>query len=206
MIGYLKKLCNEINDNKIILFLLVLGQILIIIAPFIFTREGLLFGFDSNTGAIGDTIGGSTAPIIGSINIIIVYYALKTQMKANSLIQDQINNQYKIDQIKYLTSFIEYEIGEFEFSDKKGVKAVNNIILLISNGNSLNGTIFYQFIENLLQTCLECRKEIISIKSDNLKKTHEFIFKKKILDKIQFNLMLNSNDPNFKKLIINLIY
>ncbi|VTP95811.1 hypothetical protein [Sphingobacterium daejeonense] len=47
----------------------------------------------TQTGNIGDTIGGITAPIIGLIGAILVFLALKAQTQANILVQQQIENQ-----------------------------------------------------------------------------------------------------------------
>lgn len=41
------------------------------------------------TSKVGDTIGGTTAPIIGFISAILVYFAFRQQIKANKLTQDQ---------------------------------------------------------------------------------------------------------------------
>lgn len=69
----------------------ILGITLVILAPFIFTRSGFI-DF-SNTGQIGDTIGGITAPIANLIGSILIFYALQAQIEANRIIQDQIKSQ-----------------------------------------------------------------------------------------------------------------
>lgn len=72
--------------------ILVAGILLILFFPFLLTRKWGLIDF-SNTGQIGDTIGGITAPISGLIGSVLVYFALKAQIEANQLIQRQIEEQ-----------------------------------------------------------------------------------------------------------------
>lgn len=56
--------------------------VIIILAPFILTRSLGLVSFD-DTGQIGDTIGGTTAPIIGIVSIYLLYRTLKEQAEFN---------------------------------------------------------------------------------------------------------------------------
>lgn len=69
--------------------LLIIGVIIIFLAPWIFTRNWCLPSFES-TGPIGDTIGGITAPFLNLIGATLVFFALKAQVKANQLVQNQI--------------------------------------------------------------------------------------------------------------------
>jgi hypothetical protein len=53
---------------------------------YVLTRPALIDGFNfSDTGEIGDTIGGLTAPIIGIVGTLLVYYSFQAQLKANKL-------------------------------------------------------------------------------------------------------------------------
>jgi len=70
-------------------------------SPYILTRDYIGIYFDEITGPIGDTIGGITAPIVGLIGAILVYYALKEQIKANEIIQKQFRSQ-KRDESKQI--------------------------------------------------------------------------------------------------------
>ena len=72
--------------------LLIVGVILIILAPLILTRGLVIIDF-SNTGQIGDTIGGITAPIASLVGSILVFFALETQIEANQIIQEQMKVQ-----------------------------------------------------------------------------------------------------------------
>jgi hypothetical protein len=58
--------------------LLILGIILIFTSLYIFTRPALFASFDfSESGQIGDTIGGITAPIINLIGAYLVYISFQ---------------------------------------------------------------------------------------------------------------------------------
>lgn len=80
------------NPLKYGTLLLWIGVPLVLLAPIIFTRTTNGINF-LETGQIGDTIGGTTAPIIGLIGAILVYLALKAQIHANVLVQKQIRQQ-----------------------------------------------------------------------------------------------------------------
>ncbi|WDO14535.1 hypothetical protein MH928_07515 [Flavobacterium sp. WW92] len=71
--------------------LLWIGIPICIIAPFACTQLDWI-NFNT-TGPIGDTIGGTTAPFINVMAAILVFLALRAQIDANLLIQDQIDRQ-----------------------------------------------------------------------------------------------------------------
>ena len=63
-------------------------------SPLIFTQKGIA-NF-SDTGQIGDTIGGITSPFIGMASIIVMFLAFYMQFKANKLMQLQFErNQFE---------------------------------------------------------------------------------------------------------------
>lgn len=65
-----------------------LGGLVILVAPYILTRNLGLIDF-TTTGAIGDTIGGITAPIVNFMAALLVYYAFRAQIDANNIIFQQ---------------------------------------------------------------------------------------------------------------------
>lgn len=120
----------------------IVGIVLIIISPFIFTRNLGAVDF-SSTGQIGDTIGGITAPIVNLLGALLVFFALKAQVDANSLIQAQIesqrqeelkkkNLQYFLEQFK----MIREDINDFSYFKSepgrhvihKGSDAFNHVL------------------------------------------------------------------------------
>lgn len=103
--------------------LLLIGIPLCLLAPFIFTLP-LGFVDFTNTGPIGDTIGGITAPFINILGAILVFLALKAQIEANIAIQEQIDQQEidkKIDnesrQLNQYYSNLKDSIDRFRYSN-----------------------------------------------------------------------------------------
>lgn len=86
------------------------------------------FWFDySKTGTFGDTIGGLTAPIIGIFSSLLIYFSFRAQIKANYIVQSQIEKQEKSENEKKVIEFINNlmlqfreEINEFSYSDYEG--------------------------------------------------------------------------------------
>jgi hypothetical protein len=90
-----KTVILNINRTEIYIFLGV--GFLLFILPLIFTSVNISLISFRETGQIGDTIGGITAPFIGFGGSILVYLALKAQIDANDKIQKQFDEQKKID-------------------------------------------------------------------------------------------------------------
>jgi hypothetical protein len=84
-----KEILKPLKNGNLLLWV---GIPIVLIAPFLFTRKFGLLDF-TQTGNIGDTIGGITAPIIGLIGAFLVFLALKAQTQANILVQQQIDSQ-----------------------------------------------------------------------------------------------------------------
>ena len=109
------------KTEKQILIILIIGVILTLVSPYFLTRSAGLIDF-SNTGSIGDTIGGITSPIVSLIGSLLVYYALKAQIDANAIIQQQLNDQkvaeYDRKIVTYLSeqlNMIRTDINDLEF-------------------------------------------------------------------------------------------
>ncbi len=64
-------------------WVLFLVCLIILTLPYIFTREAIYGISFMNTGNIGDTIGGITAPFVGLVSIILLYITLREQLKIN---------------------------------------------------------------------------------------------------------------------------
>lgn len=108
--------------EKVIPFILIFGILLIVISPILFTQiSGLIDFTNANTNNIGGTIGGITAPFTSVLGSILVYYALKAQIDANALIQEQLKEQkateYESKVVTYLKQqldIINKDIEEFQ--------------------------------------------------------------------------------------------
>lgn len=65
-----------------IIYLIIGGIVVTLFAPIIFTQLPCIVDF-SNKGDIGSTIGGTTAPFIGILSILLLFYTLWEQIKFN---------------------------------------------------------------------------------------------------------------------------
>ena len=84
---------NEIKKTlKLGKTILWIGIPLCLLSPLLFTLPLGWLDF-TNTGNIGDTIGGITAPFINILGAILVFLALKAQIQANLVVQNQIDRQ-----------------------------------------------------------------------------------------------------------------
>lgn len=147
------------------LLILFLGVGLIFFSVFIFTQPAKFQFWDfSNTGQIGDTIGGITAPIINLIGAFLVYISFNEQVTANRLQiralddekQDRINKEMYNRYYSLLTE-IKVKLNELEFVIKidnenligeqpsqsfyhvfKGLNALNESILRLESANKPN--------------------------------------------------------------------
>ena len=110
---------------------LIIGIILTIALPFsihLFNLEEL-----GKYGTVGDTIGGITSPISQLFGSILIYLALKAQLEANTIIQNQVNEDNKqslirhdLEQIHVLYSFFQNNIKSFNYD--KEFNGGSNII------------------------------------------------------------------------------
>jgi hypothetical protein len=116
---------KEINSIlKKAQWLLGIGIIAIIFMPFLLTLEFFHERFNfSETGQIGDTIGGITAPFLNLVGAFLVFYALKAQVKANELVQRQIDKENEAKEceteaqnLNQLYSYLNESINSFKFT------------------------------------------------------------------------------------------
>lgn len=105
-------------------WLLGIGILAIIFMPFLLTFEHFHQRFNfSETGQIGDTIGGITAPFLNLVGAFLVFYALKAQVKANELVQRQIDKENEVKEceteaqnLNQLYSYLLESVNSFKFT------------------------------------------------------------------------------------------
>lgn len=111
--------------------------------------DSKLFNY-SNYGTTGDAIGGMTAPLVNLIGAFLVFLALRAQIKANEIVQGQIDENAKEKalenynkELNRLFEYFEKNISSIEFVNDggtlyKGTKAVTQILdetLLLNHVN-----------------------------------------------------------------------
>lgn len=85
-----------VDLNRKEIFILIIIGVLILSIPVILVGGPSIISF-KDTGQIGDTIGGITAPFLGFFGSILVYLTLRAQITANKKIQNQFDEQKIID-------------------------------------------------------------------------------------------------------------
>lgn len=136
-------------------FLLV-GGMVILIMPFLLTGEYFHERFNfSDSGNIGDTIGGITAPFMNLIGAFLVFYALQAQVKANELIQDQIDkdsNEKECENegqnLNQLYSYLIDSINSFHFKSLP-LEQLKNIEDIDTEIDFQGGEAFYHLFSQI---------------------------------------------------------
>jgi hypothetical protein len=136
---------------------LLTGVLIILIMPFLLTRQCFQDKFNfTETGQIGDTIGGITAPFMNLIGAILVFYALKAQVKANELIQDQIDKdnedkEYENEDknLNQLYSYLTDSISSFRFKTL-ATEQLKNTESIETEIEFIGGEAFYHLFSQIL--------------------------------------------------------
>lgn len=117
-------------------FLFLVAFLATISAPYILTQFSLWPYLDfSETGSIGDTIGGITAPIINLFAAFLVYLAFREQVKANDIQVEALDEERKVRKIEssFNTTLTELnwcsvEYDQLEYGGVMGIKAINELM------------------------------------------------------------------------------
>ena len=137
-------------------WLLLVGGLVILIMPFILTGPYFQERFNlSETGQIGDTIGGITTPFMNLIGAFLVFYALKAQVKANELIQDQIDKENEEKEcenegqnLNQLYSYLTESINSFHFKTLP-IEQLKNIEGIDTETEFKGGEAFYHLFSQI---------------------------------------------------------
>ena len=101
-----------------------IGIALIFISLFIFTRPAIFSSWDfTSTGQIGDTIGGTTAPLIGLVSMLLVFYTFQEQVKANKIQSDALADEKKRNKVNEDIKFIYERLTDAEFIRRTKVES-----------------------------------------------------------------------------------
>lgn len=124
---------KEIIGGTLAQILLLTGFVLLLIGlVIVLTRPAFHPIFDfSETGGIGDTIGGITAPLINTLGAILVYLSFRTQIKANEIQKEALKAE--IESNRNLNNFnvalslfkdISNDFYQLEFDNNSGRAAL----------------------------------------------------------------------------------
>ncbi len=111
--------------------------VLIIISPWLFTRKWNIIDF-TETGQIGDTLGGITSPFINVLNAILIFLAFKEQKDANDILRNQNKREEikKNERLLDIKNLILYDLEHRIIPDaKKMIPEIKQTIKDIDNGS-----------------------------------------------------------------------
>lgn len=139
----------ENNSNKALLWSAVfIGALIIVICflPYLFTHFSIL-DF-SNTGQIGDTIGGIMSPFVGIIAAVLTFMAFWIQYKAN----DEQKNAIQENRKELMAQQNRYNIDKFENKLELLLKTYQNCVDNLQY-NKLSGRhVFAELLDDLKLT------------------------------------------------------
>lgn len=162
------------------LIILICGILLLtILAPLVFTQFSSAITFDTNSGAIGDTIGGITAPFISFIGAILIYISFQEQVKSNKQqIENQNIDRFRCDYEEIKNEFYSVTIDNNEINSSLHNKRFESPLEIYYEDLKLSyeGNITFEFhfkyvlflikyfIEEVECSNLDTRKKILFIK------------------------------------------
>lgn len=175
-------------NNNLYKCLLLFSILLTIIAPIVLTQFNSFISFDTTSGAIGDTIGGITSPILNLLAAILIYVSFQEQVKANKkLIEGQsverFNTEY--EEIKNEYSKVSFKREELHHTLKQEVfeSAIDMYFQDLDARQEGNISFEYHFkyvlylikyfIEEVEQSDLEYKSKVFFIK-----KLYQFYYSK----------------------------
>lgn len=188
--------------DKVVKWILISGVVVLIAMPIVATQLDWFFDY-TNTGQIGDTIGGLTAPVIGVVSALLIYFSFRAQINANRIIQDQIDDQkledaskrnfeHQMERYRHLKEYID----DFSFAHKeKGERVLDpGRSVLIRGGEAIS----QYLLDAIAKAYRQMPSKFISVEMSQLKTIVAF-----------FVLILNNikpsvNDKN-SEFIFNLI-
>lgn len=129
-----KKEKRGFNYKNYIGFIVFIG--ILFASIYIFTKPAFISGFDlSNKGAIGDTIGGITAPIINLLGAVLVYMSFQAQINANKIQSDLLKTE--VENQRYDRNFsvtidlinsLKEDFKSLYFNNNQGLFAINSYV------------------------------------------------------------------------------
>lgn len=173
----------KLKENKIIKLILLLCLIVFIFSlftPFIFTRSSFSDKLDfTQTGPIGDTIGGILNPFLAIIGMLLTflafyiqYLANKAQLKQFNETQEKQNKLLTEQQYFRIIENLNQKIFSFSTSGNSSYEAINEIIKEYKNRERLQ--------------CFELGRYILAKKTHLLNETNFSNLEQKLLE-LNFN-------------------
>lgn len=147
----MNKLITWVNKHTIAVAFgtILIGLIWIIFGPLLLTKFSIVsFPGDFDTGKIGDTIGGITAPVIGLISAVLLFITILKQVESINL--SKIEANYRI--INITIEDISNCLSKYEYLNNVGSKAIE---MIATNFHNKNDAPFDSINHNNLNKLLE---------------------------------------------------
>ncbi len=157
--------------------------------PFVVTQ--CTFGYElgvDDANEIGDTLGGILGPFIGLISSILVYLALREQIKANNLIQEQFKKE-KVEREERL-------IFEEVISDLK--LSINELEILQQKSNTNFNVNQEVTLQNIIQN-LFYERNIFKVSETTISDLYNTLFR--IVDNVEIFLENVNNERTLQKIV-----
>lgn len=111
------------RQNKLAIWIIVIGGMVSLVTPLLVPL--LPIHHLKDYGTIGDVIGGISNPFTQLIGFVLLFLALKAQVKANNLIKNQMDTenhkemqQRELTHLHHLYTFMENNISNFNYENK----------------------------------------------------------------------------------------
>lgn len=209
---------NKSNINKVDKYakwVLILGTLLTIALPLI------VYTLDLNQlgkyGPVGDTIGGITSPVSQLLGALLIYLALKAQLDANKILQNQVNEDNKqslirhdLEQIHELYAFFQNNIKSYSYekSEKNnhtfyGKRAIKHFFQDIEemkiNIHSDNDILKIDGVREILSIINSAKLILIKIKNSKIDQDDKDFYNTLIYHELVFSIFpaeeIESDDP-----------
>lgn len=167
--------------NKSYKYLIIGLLLLVVVSPYLLTQFSGIIPFNAESGAIGDTIGGITAPLVNILGAILIFISFQEQVKANT---QQIENQ-NIDRFRNDYEEIKKEFHLVGFNKEEIHENLNNIVfespidvycrdLEIRKEGNITFEYQFKYVLHLIQYFIE------ELENSNLHEQNKKLFIKKI--------------------------
>lgn len=132
----------KLSPNQILLF--VVFCVVIVVLPYILAH---VFGFSLNeTSQVGGTVGGITAPFIGILGSVLVFFTLRAQINANAQVQRQLRKressayqERNFSNLLKVFDHVKNDLDQTEFIDEMGSHSFQSTSDVLRGRYALSG-------------------------------------------------------------------
>lgn len=156
------------NLDKYAIIIIILFIIVIGLSPYIFTQSWTNINF-TDTGNIGSTIGGITAPFIGVLSALLVFLSFRAQINANRYQIQSIELERKNRELDNEITFLYHRLEEIKSYDlnQQLSESLSSINGMFSDMNSLQKDLISEGNDDKTMNDLKIKTQ--KLESDKIK-------------------------------------